>query len=80
MITLNSGKSSISRRNDQDCIVRLKKTMKEREAYLQKQVERHQRRESVDSAGAEKEVLKMRLKKRRRKNSKMKKNRVIPKS
>ena len=62
-----------------DYFVRLKKTMKEREAYLQKQLERQKRRGSMDSAaGAEKEVLKMRLKKRRRNSRKM--NRVIPKS
>ena len=62
--------------------VRLKKTLAEREAYLQNQIER-QRRGSVGSSGsggAEKEILKMRLRKRRRKNSKMKNNRVLPKS
>jgi len=59
---------------------RLKKTMKEREAYLQKQLELQKRRGSLDSVGAEREILKMRLKKRRHEKRKMKKNSVIPKS
>ena len=61
-------------------VVRLKKTMKEREAYLQKQLEQQKRRGSLDSVGAEREILKMRLKKRRHEKRKMKKNSVIPKS
>ena len=59
--------------------IRLKKTMKEREALLEKRMENENRgrRTSMDSTTAER-IQKRRLKNRRKLNSNLKKNRVDP--
>ena len=61
--------------------IRLKKTMKERERFLEKRMEneRRGRRISVDSCKAEEKIQKRRLKNRRNTIGKLKKlNRVKP--
>ena len=60
--------------------IRLKKTMKEREALLEKRMENEKRgrRTSMDSTTAEENIQKRRLKNRRKLNSNLKKNRVDP--
>ena len=60
--------------------IRLKKTMKEREALLEKRMENEKRgrRTSMDSTRAEERIQKRRLQNRRKLNSNLKKNRVEP--
>ena len=58
--------------------IRLKKTLKEREALLEKRMEseKRERRISVDSTKTEERIQKSRLKKRRKLRSNLKRNRV----
>ena len=58
--------------------IRLKKTLKERETLLEKRMEgeKRGRRISVDSTTTEEKIQKRRLKKRRKLQSNLKRNRV----
>ena len=58
---------------------RLKKSLKEREAYLEKRIEKINRRRNSDtSIHIEKEILKKRLKDRKKKLSNLRTNKINP--
>ena len=56
----------------------LKKSLKEKETYLEKRILRDRRRSSTDSVNAAEKVQKMRMKQRRKKMSNLKKSKIKP--